>query len=70
MIVYLENIKNVKEFNKLSDLVGWGKRKEDSLKVALEKTVYSISAYDYGKIVGYGRIVGDETMFLYIQELI
>ena len=69
MIVYLENIKNVKEFNKLSDLVGWGKRKEDSLKVALEKTVYSISAYDYGEIVGYGRIVGDETMFLYIQDI-
>lgn len=69
MIVYLENIKNAKEFNKLSDLVGWGKRKEESIKLALDKTIYSISAYDYGEIVGYGRIVGDETMFLYIQDI-
>ncbi len=69
MITYVENVKDVKEFNSLTERVGWGRRKEDLVRVALDKTLYSVSAYDYGKIVGYGRIIGDETIFLYIQDI-
>ena len=69
MIVYVENIKNTIEFNKLSEAVGWGQEEENVIEKALEKTIFSISAYDEGEIVGYGRIVGDETKFLYIQDI-
>lgn len=69
MISYVENVKNVSEYNILYDKVGWGKRKELVVKKALDNTIYSISAYDYGKIVGYGRIIGDKTIFLYIQDV-
>ena len=69
MIVYVENIKNGKEFNQLSEAVGWGEEEKEVIEKALERTVFSISAYDEGKIVGYGRIIGDETKFLYIQDI-
>ena len=69
MIVYVENIKNGREFNKLSKAVGWGEEDKGIIEKALERTVYSISAYDEGEIVGYGRIIGDETKFLYIQDI-
>lgn len=69
MITYVENIKDVKEFNSLTEDVGWGTRDELLVKKALENTLYSISAYDYGNIVGYGRIIGDETIFLYVQDI-
>lgn len=69
MITYVENIKDVKEYNKLSDSVGWGKREESLLKEALDRTLFSVSAYDEGEIVGYGRVIGDETCFLYIQDI-
>ena len=69
MITYVENVKNVNEYNILYEKVGWGKRNELVVKKALDNTVYSISAYDYGKIVGYGRIIGDKTIFLYIQDV-
>ncbi len=69
MIVYVENIKNKREYNKLSEAVGWGRRNEDIIEEALLKTLFSISAYDNGEIVGYGRLVGDETMFIYIQDI-
>ena len=69
MITYVENIKDVKEYNSLIERVGYTRKKEDLIRVALDKTIYSVSAYDYGKIVGYGRIVGDETLFLYIQDI-
>lgn len=69
MIAYVENVKDVQEYNNLYEKVGWGKRKELVVEEALENTIYSISAYDYGKIVGYGRIIGDKTIFLYIQDI-
>ena len=69
MITYVENIKDVKEYNKMYEGVGWGARDEELVRTALDKTVYSISAYDNGEIVGYGRLVGDETCFLYVQDI-
>lgn len=70
MITYKENIKSVTEYNKLYDSVGWGKRDEKLLQEALEKTIYSISAYDQNEIIAYGRMVGDKTCFLYIQDIV
>ena len=69
MITYVDNVKDVKEYNKMYEGVGWGKRDEDIVKTALEKTVFCVSAYDQGEIVGYGRLVGDETCFLYVQDI-
>ena len=69
MITYVENIKNKREFNKLYEAVGWGRREDHIVEEGLSKTLFSISAYDEGEIVGYGRLLGDETMFIYIQDI-
>lgn len=66
---YIENNKNVQEFNYLTDQVGWGTRDEKIVKRALDNTLYSISIYDEEKVIGYGRIIGDETIFVYIQDV-
>jgi len=39
MIKYVENVKNVKEFNKLTKQVGWGTREESIVKKALKNTL-------------------------------
>lgn len=31
--------------------------------------MYSVSIYDNEDLVGFGRIIGDETIFLYIQDV-
>lgn len=69
MITYVENIKDIDEFNELTKEVGWGTSTDEIIQTALDNTLYSVSAYDFGKIVGYGRLIGDETRFLYIQDL-
>jgi L-threonylcarbamoyladenylate synthase len=69
MIAYVEDIKEVKEYNYLRERVGKEKKNEESLKLSLENTVYSVSAYDYGTIVGYGRIIGDGAMYYYIKNI-
>ena len=64
-----ENNKNVKEFNLLYDLVGWGAYDEKISKKALENTFYSISIYDDSEIIGYGRLIGDTICFMYIHDV-
>lgn len=69
MINIRENEISVSNFNYLTDKVGWGVREENIVLEALNNTLYSVSIYDNEKIVGYGRIIGDKTIFLYIQDV-
>ncbi len=42
---------------------------EKIIKQALENTLYSLCVYDGDRLIGYGRIIGDKTIFLYIQDI-
>lgn len=70
MINIKENNINVKEFNFLYDMVGWGHYDESVSQKALDNTFYSVTVYDDNKVIGYGRIIGDTICFLYIQDVI
>ena len=57
------------EYNHIADSVGWGSSENKIVEIALNNSLYSICAYDGDKMIGYGRIIGDKTMFLYIQDI-
>lgn len=69
MIRIDENKISIDNFNYLTDKVGWGTRDNKIIEEALNNTLYSVSVYDDNKIIGYGRIIGDKTIFLYIQDI-
>ena len=69
MISIKENVNSIEEFNYLYDAVGWGSYDEKVSEKALANTMYSVSVYDDDKIIGYGRIIGDEICFLYIHDV-
>lgn len=69
MLTIKENNKNINEFNLLYDSVGWGAYDKTISKRALDNTFYSVSVYDDGNIVGYGRLIGDTICFIYIQDV-
>ena len=69
MISFKENNKNVEEFILLYNAVGWGAYSEEISKTALENTFYSISVYDDDKIVGYGRLIGDNICYMYVHDI-
>lgn len=69
MIRIDENKISIDNFNYLTAKVGWGIRDNNIVNEALNHTLYSVSIYDDNKIVGYGRIIGDKTIFLYIQDI-
>ena len=69
MIEYKEKVPTTIEYNYLTNAVGWGTREDDIVEIALSNSIYSICAYENDKIIGYGRIIGDKTIFLYIQDI-
>ena len=69
MITIKENIDNVEEFNYLFDEVGWRAHDYELSKQALNNNVYSVSVYNNDKIIGYGRIIGDGIIYLYIHDI-
>lgn len=69
MVEIKENIDNVEEFNYLYNVVGWGAYNKEISSKALKNNIYSVSVYDNNKIVGYGRIIGDGYIFIYIQDI-
>ena len=68
-INYIEKIPTPDDFNMLTESVGWGKRESNIVEEALRNTLYSLCVYDEDKLIGYGRIIGDKTIFLYIQDI-
>lgn len=68
-ITYIQRTPTADEFNILTEAVGWGKRINEIVEEALSNTLCSICAYDGEKLIGYGRIIGDKTIFLYIQDV-
>ena len=68
-IKYINKKPEANEYNRLTDSVGLGIRDEKIIKQALENTLYSLCVYDGDRLIGYGRIIGDKTIFLYIQDI-
>lgn len=67
---YINKNPEATEYNCLTQSVGWGTRDEKIVEQALENTLYSLCVYDNNKLVGFGRIIGDKTIFLHIQDVI
>lgn len=68
-IKYIERFPTPDEYNMLTDSVGWGTREESIIEEALRNTLYSLCVYDGDKLIGYGRLLGDKTIFIYIHSV-
>lgn len=68
-IKYIERTPTPEEYNTLTEEVGWGKRDNKIVEEALKNTLYSLCVYDVENLIGYGRIIGDKTIFSYIQDV-
>lgn len=68
-IKYIDKAPTVDAFNQLTEAVGWGRRENAIVEEALRYTLYSVCAYDEDKLIGYGRIIGDKTIFLHIHDV-
>lgn len=69
MLTIKEETPTADQYNYLTEKVGWGVTDKELIETAMDNTLYSVCAFDEGKIVGHARLIGDKTMFLYIQDV-
>jgi GNAT superfamily N-acetyltransferase len=58
------------EYQALREAVGWRLTEDASTKKALANALYSVVALDSDKVVGIGRVIGDDGLYYYVQDLI
>lgn len=69
-VVMMPNILDVAGIAALRRAMGWEKKPEAQLRLALQKGLYNLAALEGGRLVGMGRLVGDGAMYWYIQDVI
>lgn len=70
MLEFMENNQDVDTYLGLRAAVRWKELTKAQAKKALENSLYILTAYEEGKPVGMGRIVGDGAVICYVQDLI
>ena len=70
MLEIKENTLTVDIYLNLRAKVNWKKLSDNQAKSAIEKSLYTVTAYIDDKPAGMGRIVGDGAVICYIQDLV
>lgn len=70
MIELKENQLDVDTYLKLRESVNWKKLTKIQAERALAASLYTVCAYEAGKPIGMGRIVGDGVVIDYVQDLV
>lgn len=72
-IDYRDKLPSVAAYSELFETTGWNnvyKAPPDALHQALQQSWYTVSAYDTGRLVGFGRVVSDGVLYAMIYDLI
>jgi len=69
-ITVQERLPTVSEYLALRKSVGWPLFPEKVVEEGLSRTLFGVCAMDEGKIVGMGRVIGDNAIYFHIQDVV
>jgi GNAT superfamily N-acetyltransferase len=69
-LAIFKRIPTVSEFNELRKLAEWPTLEEEVARVGLSNSLFGVVIENKGAVVGMGRIVGDNAIYLHIQDVI
>ena len=61
---------SIEEFLNLRNKIGWGELDFNLAKTSLNNSLFHVIVRDKSQIIGMGRVVGDGSMYFYIQDVI
>lgn len=70
MVEFDEGRPSPEEYNHLRDIVGWGRYDPQSAAAGLHNSLYTVCLREDGKLVAFGRVIGDGRITFYIQDVI
>ncbi|WP_055666000.1 GNAT family N-acetyltransferase [Desnuesiella massiliensis] len=68
-IIITERKPLVEEYIQLRNSIGWKILQYDKIKKGLDNSIYCVCVEEQGKLIGFGRIVGDGGTVFYIQDI-
>lgn len=68
-ITVAERKPTVEEYIQLRSSIGWKILQHDKIEKGLDNSIYCVCMEDQGKIIGFGRIIGDGATVFYIQDI-
>lgn len=66
---YKKQLPTPEEYKIIRHNVGWSDIPIETVEESLQLTIFGVSVYDNGNIIGAGRIVGDKGLCFYIQDV-
>lgn len=66
----IERLPTPSEYQKLRELVGWGKIGIKGINIGLRNSLFSICVMSQWEVIGCARVIGDGGMYFYIQDII
>ena len=67
---FIERMPTSTEWAEIRSAISWSIETEEDFDIAAKNTLYAISVFDSNKIIGMGRIVGDNKICFYIQDIV
>ena len=68
--IFEEASPSVRDYLTLRALVGWSTVSGDAVERSLANSLYSICVYHETQLIGYGRVIGDDGIYFYVQDVI
>jgi GNAT superfamily N-acetyltransferase len=65
-----ETVPTIEEYQLLRNSVGWSKVSNEAVEKSLNNTIFSVCALLNDEVIGHGRIIGDNGIYYYIQDVI
>jgi GNAT superfamily N-acetyltransferase len=66
----VEKLPGPEEYNFLRHAVGWGTYRKDVIEKSLPNSLYCVCAFVMDELVGMARVVGDDGLVYYVQDVI
>ncbi len=61
---------SVEGFIALRHKIGWGETDVEMARNSLAHSLFHVVIYDESRIIGMGRVVGDGSMYFYVQDVV
>lgn len=69
-IIIISELPDAHSFKALRDIAGWGEVNLDQARLALINSLFGVSAFSGGQLIGMARIIGDGVINAYIQDVV
>jgi GNAT superfamily N-acetyltransferase len=66
----IERVPTVEEYTSLRKSVGWPNMADQPVKKGLGNALFSVCAMLNNNVIGCGRVVGDGSIYFYVQDII